>query len=123
MLFGQEKNIRRLMKENSIGVHDAQIIDTDSDDLRAKRREFGEYFFEKRWRRGFNLYEAIKIMRERNYFGSMMVEKGEADALISGLTRKYSDTIRPALQTIGMKSGVKRLAGMDSILHHKCPLD
>src|SRR5690625_6423086 len=51
-------------------------------------------------------------MRDRNYFGCMRVEKGEADALISGLTRKYPDTIRPALQTIGMKTGVKRVAGM-----------
>src|SRR5690625_2932673 len=108
ILLGEEKKIRRLMKENSIDLHDAQIIDTDSDDLRAKRREFGEYFFEKRWRRGFNLYEAIKIMRDRNYFGCMMVEKGEADALISGLTRKYPDTIRPALQTIGIKTRAYR---------------
>lgn len=110
------------MKENSIDLHDAQIIDTDSDDLRAKRREFGEYFFEQRWRRGFNRYEAIKIMRDRNYFGCMMVEKGEADALISGLTRKYPDTIRPALQTIGMKPGVKRVAGMYITLTDKGPL-
>jgi len=122
ILLGEEKKIRRLMKENSIDLHDAQIIDTDSDDLRAKRREFGEYFFEKRWRRGFNLYEAIKIMRDRNYFGCMMVEKGEADALISGLTRKYPDTIRPALQTIGMKTGVKRVAGMYITLTDKGPL-
>src|SRR5690625_7973380 len=100
------------MKENSIDLHDAQIIDIDSDDLRAKRREFGEYFVEKRWRRGFNLYEAIKIMRDRNYFGCMMVQKGEADALISGLTRKYPDTIRPALQTIGIKTEGTRIASM-----------
>src|SRR5690625_1546122 len=64
----------------------------------------------------------MKIMRDRNYFGCMMVEKGEADALISGLTRKYPDTIRPALQTIGMKTGVKRVAGMYITLTDKGPL-
>lgn len=61
-------------------------------------------------------------MRERNYFGCMMVETGEADALISGLTRKYPDTIRPALQVIGMEEGVKRVAGMYIIQTKRGPL-
>ena len=54
--------------------------------------------FQKRQRKGFNAYEAKKIMRDRNYFGCMMVETGDADAMISGLTKNYPDTIRPALQ-------------------------
>jgi malate dehydrogenase (oxaloacetate-decarboxylating)(NADP+) len=61
-------------------------------------------------------------MRERNYFGCMMVETGEADALISGLTRKYPDTIRPALQVIGMEAGVKKVAGMYIIITKQGPL-
>jgi malate dehydrogenase (oxaloacetate-decarboxylating)(NADP+) len=61
-------------------------------------------------------------MRERNYFGCMMVETGEADALISGLTRKYPDTIRPALQVIGMEEGAKRVAGMYIINTRRGPL-
>jgi malate dehydrogenase (oxaloacetate-decarboxylating)(NADP+) len=68
--------------------------------------------YKKRQRRGFTLYEARKIMKERNHFGAMMVETGAADALISGLTRKYSDPIKPALQIIGVQEGVKRVAGM-----------
>jgi len=58
------------------------------------------------------LYEARKIMKERNHFGAMMVETGAADAMISGLTRKYADPIRPALQIIGVQEGVSRVAGM-----------
>ena len=60
-------------------------------------------FFQKRKRRGFTLYEAEQVMMERNYFGAMMVETGYADAMISGITRKYTDPIRPALQIIGMQ--------------------
>src|ERR1044072_4171068 len=61
-------------------------------------------------------------MRERNYFGCMIVETGEADALISGLTRKYPDTIRPALHVIGMEEGAKRVAGMYIINTKRGPL-
>lgn len=122
ILLGNEKKIHRLMEENGIDLMDVELIDTQSDAVREKRLEFGKYFFEKKWRRGFNLYEAKKIMRDRNYFGCMMVETGEADALISGLTRKYPDTIRPALQVIGMEEGVKRVAGMYITLTPKGPL-
>ncbi|HZE84111.1 MAG TPA: phosphate acyltransferase, partial [Puia sp.] len=76
----------------------------------------------KRQRRGFNKYEALKIMRDRNYFGCMMVETGEADAMISGLTKNYPDTIRPALQAIGTEDGVQKIAGMYLLLTKKGPL-
>ncbi|CAL1520626.1 NADP-dependent malic enzyme [Chitinophaga sp. MM2321] len=122
ILLGNEIRIRQLMLENSIEMDDAVIIDPKSDEMQAKRHHFGELFFEKRKRKGFNLYEAKKIMRERNYFGCMMVETGEADALISGLTRKYPDTIRPALQVIGMEEGAKRVAGMYIINTKRGPL-
>ena len=122
ILLGEEKRIKRLLIDNKIELDDVQIIDTRSDALKDKRKAFGQKFFEKRARRGFNLYEARKIMRDRNYFGCMMVETGEADALISGLTRKYPDTIRPALQIIGMEEGVKRVAGMYITLTPRGPL-
>lgn len=121
ILLGNEKKIHSLMKEHQIDL-DAPIIDPRSEDMMSKRMHFGELFFEKRKRRGYNLYEAKKIMRERNYFGSMMVETGEADALISGLTRNYPDTIRPALEIIGMESGVKKVAGMYIVLRPQGPL-
>ncbi len=122
ILLGNEKKIRSLMHENSIEIDDVVIIDPKSDEMADKRHYYGELFFEKRKRKGFNLYEAKKIMRERNYFGCMMVETGEADALISGLTRKYPDTIKPALQVIGMEEGAKRVAGMYIINTKRGPL-
>lgn len=121
ILLGNVEKIHTLMLEHNIEL-DAPIIDPRSDEMLSKRISYGELFFRKRKRRGFNFYEAKKIMRERNYFGSMMVETGEADALISGLTRNYPDTIRPAIQAIGMDEGVKKVAGMYVILRPQGPL-
>lgn len=87
-----------------------------------QRNRYGEIYFQKRQRKGLNYYEAKKMMRERNYFGCMMVETGDADAMISGLSRNYTDTIRPALQIIGMEEGVKKVAGMYIMLTKKGPL-
>ena len=67
---------------------------------------------ELRRREGMTLVEARKRMRQRNYFGTMMVEAGDADGLISGLTQYYPDTIRPALQIVGTRRGVRRVAGV-----------
>ncbi len=122
ILLGDEKRIRLLASSNGIDLEDIQIIDTRSDATEEKRTYYGEILFKKRQRKGFNYYEARKIMRERNYFGCMMVETGEADALISGLSRNYADTIRPALQIIGMEQGVKKVAGMYIMLTKKGPL-
>lgn len=122
ILLGNESRIRRLADENGIELEDTVIIDPKSDEMQEKRHHFGDLFFRKRQRKGFNKYEAGKIMRERNYFGCMMVETGEADALISGLTRKYPDTIRPALHVIGMEEGAKRVAGMYIINTKRGPL-
>jgi malate dehydrogenase (oxaloacetate-decarboxylating)(NADP+) len=122
ILLGNEARIRELMLENAIEIDDVVIIDPKSEEMKEMRHRFGDLFFQKRQRKGLNLYEARKIMRERNYFGCMMVETGEADALISGLTRKYPDTIRPALQVIGMEEGAKRVAGMYIIQTKRGPL-
>ena len=78
--------------------------------------------FRKEQRKGFNEYESNKVMKDRNYFGCMMVETGEADAMISGLTKNYPDTIRPAFQIIGTEEGVKKIAGMYLMLTKKGPL-
>lgn len=122
ILLGNEAKIRELIAENGLHLEDVEIIDPKSDATEKKRNEYGELFFEKRQRRGYNLYEAKKAMRERVHFGCMMVDGGEADAMISGLTRKYPDTIRPALEIIGMTEGTKRVAGMYIMLTKKGPL-
>jgi malate dehydrogenase (oxaloacetate-decarboxylating)(NADP+) len=90
--------------------------------MEERRNVFAELFFRKRNRKGFNYYESKKVMKDRNYFGCMMVETGEADAMISGLSKNYPDTIRPAIYCIGMEEGVRRIAGMYLMLTKKGPL-
>ena len=121
ILLGSVDKIKRLLKENNIQLDDLPIIDPRSKAQEKTRNNYGDILFEKRGRKGLTLYEARMLMQERNYFGSMMVETGDADALISGLTRKYPDTIRPALHVIGVEEGLKRIAGMYIIFTKRGP--
>ena len=122
ILLGDPEKIKKIAETNGIDLGEIPIIDPKSDHVQQKRKEFGELFFAKRQRKGFNLYEAGKIMRDRNYFGCMMVETGEADAMISGLSKNYPNTIRPALQIIGIENESKKVAGMYIIMTKKGPL-
>ena len=122
ILLGDEKKIRSIADENGIELEGIPIFDPRSDEFEDKRRFFGEVLFQKRQRRGMNKYESTKIMKDRNYFGCMLVETGEADAMISGLTRNYADAIRPAIHIIGTEEGVKKIAGMYLLLTKKGPL-
>ncbi|MEQ8324760.1 MAG: NADP-dependent malic enzyme [Vicingaceae bacterium] len=115
ILLGNKKTIAKLIKENRLDLEGIEIIDPKQDDQEERRREFGEILFKKRKRKGYTLYEAIEAMRGRSYYGNMMVEVGQADAFISGLTRNYPTAIRPALEIIGKEEGVRRIAGMHII--------
>lgn len=112
ILLGDKEKIRKLIAENNLDLSDIPIIDPRTKEEEDRRNNFGDIFFKKRQRRGVTIYEARKLMTERNHFGAMMVETGAADAMISGLTRKYADPIRPALQIIGVQENVSRVAGM-----------
>jgi malate dehydrogenase (oxaloacetate-decarboxylating)(NADP+) len=112
ILLGDAEKIRKLIEENNLEMGDIPIIDPRSKEEEERRNHFGDLFFQKRKRRGYTLFEAKKAMRERNHYGAMMVETGDADAMISGLTRKYSDPIRAALQIIGVQADAKKVAGM-----------
>jgi malate dehydrogenase (oxaloacetate-decarboxylating)(NADP+) len=122
ILLGNEAKIKKLAEANNVEIEGLPIIDPKSDEQEAKRESFANMFLTKRGRSGFNAYESKKIMKERNFFGSMMVECGEADAMISGLTKNYPDTIRPAIQVIGTEEGVNKIAGMYLMLTKKGPL-
>ncbi len=122
ILLGDENKIKKIAEENEIDIADLPIIDPRSESMDAKRTEFGELYFSKRSRKGVNQYESVKIMKDRNHYGCMMLETGEADAMISGLTRNYADAIRPALNIIGTEDGVKKIAGMYLLLTKKGPL-
>ena len=112
VLLGRKEVILSLIEEYSIELDGVEIIDPKDKKLKNKREEFGFLLWEKRRRKGLTKFEAVKLMRERNYFGSMMVDVGEADALISGITRNYPSTIRPALEVIGKREEVKNVLGM-----------
>lgn len=122
ILLGNEKKIRELADANSIDLEDMPIINPQDDEHEEIRKEFGEVFFEKRKRKGVNHYEAIKAMRDRNHFGCMMLETGEVDCFISGLSKNYPETIRPALQIVGTDKGVKKIAGMYLLFTKRGPI-
>jgi malate dehydrogenase (oxaloacetate-decarboxylating)(NADP+) len=122
ILLGDEIRIQKLALDNGIDLEGIPIINPKSDEMEDLRKEFGEIFFKKRQRRGVNRYEAAKAMKDRNYFGCMLVENGDADCMISGLSRNYPDTIKPALQVIGTEDGVKKIAGMYIMFTKRGPL-
>ena len=121
IFLGDREKILAQIQENNLDLANELIIDPRSPQEQERRKHFGDLFFEKRKRKGFTLFEARKVMRERNHFGAMMLETGAADALISGLSRKYPDTIRPGLQAIGTLPGINRVAGMYIIVNKKGP--
>ncbi len=112
ILLGRIHVIEKLIEDNVLELEGVEIIDPKSNEERSRRHEFGQILFEKRQRKGLTLFEAQKLMRERNYFGAMMVDQGLADAFISGINRNYPNTVRPALQIIGTEEGVEKVAGM-----------
>ncbi|MDB5201744.1 MAG: malic protein NAD-binding protein [Ferruginibacter sp.] len=122
ILLGDEKKIRKIASENSVDLEGMPIINPKDDTTEELRKEFGQLFFEKRQRKGVNRYEANKAMKDRNHFGCMMVETGVADCMISGLSRNYPDTIRPAIHIIGTEPGVKKIAGMYLLFTKRGPL-
>ena len=110
ILLGRKDEIMRMIDEHNINLKNSTIIDPFDEE--EKLQTFAKKLYEKRQRKGMTMNEAARLMRDRNYYGSMMVEMGEADALISGLTKDYPRTILPALQVIGVENDVKRVAGM-----------
>ncbi len=122
ILLGNIEKIQTLMDEFGLDFENCKIIDPRADSEEKKRQKFADILFEKRKRRGMTRYEAGKEMKERNYFAAAMLETGEADAMISGLTRNYADTIKPALQIIGVDEGVNKIAGMYILMTKDGPI-
>ena len=122
ILLGNNERVLKIAVENGIELNGMTIIDPKAEDREGSRKQFAEVFYSRHHRKGFNRHEANKIMKERNYFGCMLVETGEADCMISGLTKNYPDTIRPAIQAIGTEEGVKKIAGMYILLTKRGPL-
>jgi malate dehydrogenase (oxaloacetate-decarboxylating)(NADP+) len=112
ILLGDRDVILALMEEYNVELPEVTIIDPKADSEEERRTNFGKEFFQRRKRKGLTEFEAVKLMRERNHFGAMMVDMGFADAMITGLTRSYRSTLKPLLQIIGLEKDVKTAAGM-----------
>jgi malate dehydrogenase (oxaloacetate-decarboxylating)(NADP+) len=120
ILLGEVEKINQIIKENDLDLGDVQIIDPH---LGAENLEkYADYLYCKRQRRGITLFEARKLLADPNYYGACMVQFGEADALISGLSKNYVTTIKPSLQIIGTEAGVNRVAGMYMMITPKGPV-
>lgn len=123
ILLGKASMIKSLIKEYGFEFEeDVAIIDPKSDEEKERRENFGKAFFKKRMRKGVTEFEAIQLMRERNHFGAMMVETGDADAMISGITRNYRDVVRPAIQVVGLQKDMNKVAGMYILQTKRGPL-
>lgn len=120
ILLGNIEVINRIIEENALELDGVLIIDPMQEPERMKK--YSESLFKKRQRKGLSALDAGKLMRDRNYFGASMVEFGEADAMISGLTKNYASTIKPALHVIGIEEGVNRVAGMYMMMTKKGPV-
>jgi malate dehydrogenase (oxaloacetate-decarboxylating)(NADP+) len=110
ILLGNKKEIQALIEEHKLELQDCPIIYPREEPEMVQR--YADVLYKKRQRKGMTFLDCERQMRERNYFGAMMVDCGDADALVSGLTKDYAKIISPALQVIGVADGVSRVAGM-----------
>jgi malate dehydrogenase (oxaloacetate-decarboxylating)(NADP+) len=112
ILLGNEEKIANIAAENEIDLTGIKIINLRHDREEQRRVKFAKILAEKRYREGMTYNEAYEKMYERNYFGMMLVETGEADALITGVYTKYNDSIQAAKEVIGIRDGLKHIGAM-----------
>ena len=112
ILLGNEERIEKLAKELDLSLEGIEIVNLRHDREAERRERYAKILCEKRAREGANYQEANDKMFERNYFGMMMVETGEADAFVTGLYTKYSNTIKVAKEVIGIQPGYKHFGTM-----------
>ena len=121
VLLGNREVILELKEE--IGFEaDVEIIDPKSDEEKAHVAKYGEIYWQSRKRKGITLYDAQKLLRQRDYFAAMMVSEGDADGMLSGYSRSYPSVIKPVLEVIGAASGVQKVAACNLMVTSKGPL-
>ncbi|WP_299382416.1 NADP-dependent malic enzyme [uncultured Lacinutrix sp.] len=121
ILLGRKDEIERLKEELEFDA-DVQIIDPKSDEQVEQKNKYATVYWKQRKRRGVTLLEAQKLMRERNYFAAMMVNEGDADALISGYSRSYPQVVKPMLELIGLAPGSTRIATTNVMMTERGPM-
>ncbi|WP_040279203.1 NADP-dependent malic enzyme [Psychroserpens damuponensis] len=121
ILLGRRQTILKLMEEIEFDA-DLEIIDPKSDEEEERKNQYAKVYWEQRRRKGVTLYSAERIMRERNYYAAMMVNMGDADALISGYARSYPLVVKPMLELIGLATGSTRVATTNVMMTQRGPM-
>ncbi|MGJ8664926.1 MAG: NADP-dependent malic enzyme [Patiriisocius sp.] len=121
ILLGRKDVIKELMEQIDFDA-EVEIIDPKSDEQSEKLNYYAEKHWQNRRRRGESLYDAQNNMRLRNYFAAMMVNEGDADAMISGYSRSYPSVVRPVLETIGRFDGVSKVATTNMMMTRRGPI-
>lgn len=121
ILLGRKEVILELMNEIDFDAN-IEIIDPKDDSQEQKRNQYAEKYWERRRRNGVTLHDARKLLRERNYFAAMMVNVGDADALITGYSRSYPSVLKPMLELIGKIDSVDKVAATNLMLTKRGPI-
>lgn len=116
ILLGRKDKIVTKIKELGFKEELFEIIDPQ---LSNRTEDYAEKFFEKRKRKGVTKYSALEMMRNTTYFGAMMVNEGDADTLLGGINKNYPETIKPALQCIGVRDGLSHVSGLHMVILHR----
>lgn len=112
ILLGNDERIEKLAKELDLSLDGIEVVNLRHDREAPRRERYARILTDKRQREGYTFEEANDKMFERNYFGMMMVETNEADAFITGLYTKYSNTIKVAKEVIGLQDGFEHFGTM-----------
>lgn len=122
ILLGRKEIIKDLMASIDFDPTTVQILDPKSMEEREIKNNYAQLYWNDQKRKGVTEYEAKSIMRERNYFASMMVKTGDADAMLSGYSRNYASVVKPVMSIIGKAKGVTRIAATNLMLTERGPL-
>ncbi|TDS63593.1 NADP-dependent malic enzyme [Myroides indicus] len=121
ILLGDKETILELKREIEFNSN-VEIIDPKTEEQRERRERFASVYWETRQRKGITLYEAQKLMRERNYFAAMLVNEGEADAMLTGYSRSYPSVVKPILELIPRAQGVSKVATTNLMMTKRGPM-
>ena len=121
ILLGNKEMILKLM--NSIDfINDVPILNPKAEDQKINREKYSKIFWNEQKRRGISEYESISKLKERNYFGAMMVKSGDADGMLTGYSRSYPSVVKPIIDIIGKAKGVSRIAASNIMLTERGPI-
>ena len=121
VLLGNRETIIELMEELDFDA-DVQIIDPKTPEEKPKLNEYAQIYWQERKRKGVTLYDAQRLLRQRNYYASMMVKQGDVDAMITGYSSSYPSAVKPVLEVIGSAPNVQKVAAANLMNTSRGPL-